>query len=1063
MKRKFIFIIVLLSLLVFTVYKMMQYENYIREEKKIKLYVEDESKPLLTKLPDEDLQDIALNSDYYFMADGDFFKYLTTRYEDTEPKMVWESLFLKGVNLGVAVPGKFPAEFSLTFEEYLDWMIKIGEMNANTIRIYTILPPEFYDALSYYNLHYSERPLYIMQGVWTEVPASENYYEPAFIHEFEKEIIDALDVIHGKAVLREVPGKASGVYSSDISRYVAAILLGREWEPGSVFKTNQVNTIRQYNGDFICMNDGNAMEAWLAKMMDFTVLYETQHYRFQHPVSFVNWLPLDPMYHNTEIIENKKVREYDNDLESIDFNRFNATAIFYPGIYAAYHAYPYYPDFISLQDSYVNPSREEGGRSPYYYYLEDLKRHTPGMPLVIAEYGLPSSRGNSHYSPSGFDQGGHSEEAQALLSLEMTEDILASRCAGAIYFEWIDEWFKHNWLVMDFEQPADDRKLWHNMENPEQNFGIMALENKVKTIDGNLDDWSSKPVDSGPVSLAFDADATYFYFAVNLPGFDFNINNLFLAFDTYSNEKGDHRLPFSDKTFSNGFEFLAAFNSPDSALILVDEPYSVYTDIYNDLIPVYASQDNANGRFIHQLMLTNRGRVSLTGEHTDSVVHDRSRLTFGKSNLPSSSNADWYYDAGRQILEARLDWHLLNVSDPAKRYVLDDQPGTSDIEYAKTDAFRIYAFITDKQDAVAVQFPGNNPVSFTWPEWQQPAYTERLKPVYYSLKDYFKDLEAGIPEQEENDLQPGEAFSITGFFENKAGAVSLSFDNASYSQYVYALPVLKKYGISATFGIIPGLLSESSGLHELPGDGLLKRLSAREVREMAVNHDMAFQPLSLADINPGEILSLNDRAETTIRSLHWDSEQLNIKLPGPLIFVRKSSSTGYLNTSFDGIKYSVIPSDVSQQQLENILAEKKGQWTIIRYFNLYETHQEIPHQVSAGTAGKLFLPRSLFEQQVRLVRNNNYWIAPQTQVFKYLKEKAGSSIHIEKYNNLIFIRILNLLDKEIYDQPLTVEFRSDAKIIRVEGSETDGIYTRKTGSFFFNVLPDKEITIEIIE
>ena len=52
-------------------------------------------------------------------------------------------------------------------------------------------------------------------------------------------------------------------YAEDV--VVAGILLGREWEPGSVFKTNQENRqIRQYRGDFICMNDGNAMEAWLA-------------------------------------------------------------------------------------------------------------------------------------------------------------------------------------------------------------------------------------------------------------------------------------------------------------------------------------------------------------------------------------------------------------------------------------------------------------------------------------------------------------------------------------------------------------------------------------------------------------------------------------------------------------------------------------------------------------------------------------------------------------------------------------------------------------------------------
>ena len=81
------------------------------------------------------------------------------------------------------------------------------------------------------------------------------------------------------------------------------------------------------------------------------------------------------------------------------------------------------------------------------------------MPLIIAEYGLPSSRGNSHYTTLGLNQGGHSEQEQAKLSWQLTKDIYDTKCGGAIFFEWIDEWFKFNWMVMDFEQPYERRKL----------------------------------------------------------------------------------------------------------------------------------------------------------------------------------------------------------------------------------------------------------------------------------------------------------------------------------------------------------------------------------------------------------------------------------------------------------------------------------------------------------------------------------------------------------------------------------------------------------------------------
>lgn len=1062
MRSKYIFIFLLLALLVFTVYKMMQFESDIREEKKVRVYVEDESKPLISKLPDDELRQISMQANYYFTSNGNYFRGLKIKYMEDEKLQVWDELFLNGVNLGVAVPGKFPAEFSLTFDEYLEYFRMIGEMNANVIRIYTILPPCFYEALAYYNLHNFNKPLYLMQGVWVEVPASENYYDPDFVRDFEKEIVDVIDVIHGRAVLREKPGKASGVYSTDISRYVVAFLLGREWEPGSVFKTNQVNTVRQYSGDFISMNLGNAMEAWLARMMDFTVLYETQTYKSQHPVSFVNWLPLDPMYHDTEIIENKRVREYDNDLESIDFMRFHATELFYPGIYAAYHVYPYYPDFIYLQDSYRNSMNEDSTAKPYFHYLADLKQHNRGMPLVIAEYGIPSSRGNSHFSPYGYHQGGHSESAQAYLSLNLTMDIYNSGCAGAIYFEWIDEWFKHNWLVMDFEQPADDRKLWHNMENPEENFGILALENKIKSIDGELDDWDPENIDKDQMSIACDADASYFYMAPFIPGFDFSRNNLYIAIDTYDEGKGDHRLPFSNRYFDNGFEFLVELRSPDTAFILVDEPYSVYTDIYNDYVPVYASRNNDNGKFIHQFMLTNRSRVSLTGVKTDSVIIDRSPLLFGKSSQPEFSHADWYFNDDAGSFEIRLDWHLLNVSDPARRFVLNDKVGTSEIEYIKSAAFKIYVFVTDKKDVIVDQHPEDDPLSYTWDEWDMPEYSGRLKPVYYTLQDFFKNLDVQEQEALAEDQQK-ESFAITEYLDDKEGAISISFDHASFSQYQYGLPALDKYKISGSFGIIADLLENAPLLYKLEDDAALKRLSIKEVREIAKEHEITIQSMPGTQIGEGDLISLEEKSGADVLVFHGNKQDFIHAVPNSLIFTRNSTADGIVKTKSDKIAFSVVQTNLSQARLDSILRSHRQQWTIMVYHHLYESQTEIPHNLSVEKAGKLFIHASDFEQQVRLLRNSDYWISTESAVFKYIKERDESSVQTERFKNLIFLKVINRLDPEIFDQPLTVKYKSFARIIRLEGSESDGTYLNRDGSFLFNVLPNKEVSIEIVE
>ena len=80
---------------------------------------------------------------------------------------------------------------------------------------------------------------------------------------------------------------------------------------------------------------------------------------------------------------------------SLDPSLVRATASNPAGWFASYHAYPYYPDFM-LHDPGYNRARSSLGRSNYFGYLAELKRHHAGIPVLIAEYGVPSSRGDAH-------------------------------------------------------------------------------------------------------------------------------------------------------------------------------------------------------------------------------------------------------------------------------------------------------------------------------------------------------------------------------------------------------------------------------------------------------------------------------------------------------------------------------------------------------------------------------------------------------------------------------------------------------------------------------------------
>jgi len=94
--------------------------------------------------------------------------------------------------------------------------------------------------------------------------------------------------------------------------------------------------------------------------------------------------------------------------------------------------------------------------------------------VLVAEYGVPSSRGVSHLQPEAMHHGGHDEEEMAAIDLRLTREIREAGLAGGIVFAWLDEWFKHTWVTIDLELPAERTRLWHNVMDAEQNYGLLA-------------------------------------------------------------------------------------------------------------------------------------------------------------------------------------------------------------------------------------------------------------------------------------------------------------------------------------------------------------------------------------------------------------------------------------------------------------------------------------------------------------------------------------------------------------------------------------------------------------
>ncbi len=702
----------------------------------------------------------------------------------------WSRFYVQGVNLGVALPGRFPTEFPQDSAVYAGWLETIASMNANTLRVYTILPPAFYRALRGWNITNPYRALWLVHGVWTELPPGHNFDNRPWKAGFREEMRRVVNLIHGNAAFPARPGHAGGRYETDVSRWTLGYIIGREWEPFAVkaYNARFETPTASFQGNYFSLPKGLHIDAWMVEQCDYLMGFEASAYNTIRPVAYTNWPTLDPLHHVTEATTGEEMiwrrrvgrvtpqdpSEYENDAISVDAMLVRPTARNPAGWFASYHIYPYYPDFM-LYDPVYDTTHSSEGRSNYFGYLRELKRHHAGVPLLVSEYGVPSSRGDAHWQPQGWNHGGHDETAMAAIDARLTREIRESGAAGAIVFAWLDEWFKRNWMVMDYEIPQENTRQWHNVMDAEQYYGILGLyagdEATTPRPGGDPARWltlppllsAPRPTPGQPARLRVGSDESFVYLTIEFPEFrgrDFPWpdREILVAFDTYRRELGQRTLPDGILRGDLGFEFVARFRDTTDAELRIIPDYSPYFggdaiingDDYGRFArrPISTVADD-DGRFDSMFAITNRARFTRNGGFIPTRGLNRGVLRYGPASRTTLS--DWYWDRQSGMLELRLPWNLLNVSDPSTGTLLYETNEGPEIGTAHSDGFRIGVVVAGRgrgsggsgRAGVIGALPATardgrwhqeDFPTWTWPTWTTPHYHERLKPVYDSLK-----------------------------------------------------------------------------------------------------------------------------------------------------------------------------------------------------------------------------------------------------------------------------------------------------------------------------------------
>ena len=479
----------------------------------------------------------------------------------------WQSIIFKCVNIGMGKPGYFPGEAAITEEEYYRWFTQIGEMNANTIRVYTLNPPGFYKALARYNRE-AKTPLYVLHGIWAEEEGLEktlDAFNKETVGKFHHEMHLIVDAIHGNANIEAVAGHASGLYDADVSEYVIGWIIGIEWYPEMVLNTNNTYAqLGQYKGKYFETTNAAPFEYWLAEQMDYLLQYEKTNYNWMRPISFTNWPTTDMLAHPSEPNEKE-------DLVGINPNTI------YPigeaentGYFASYHVYPYYPDFMNYDERYLAYVDHRGNTNSYAGYLAEL-RQAHRMPVLIAEFGIPASRGLTHKNPYGWNQGFVTEQQQGEILQHLYEDIMAEDYLGGFVFTWQDEWFKRTWNTMDYDNP-ERRPYWSNAQTNEQQFGLLSFDRHKIQIDGNIEEWQApalyKSKTTSQPSMKLDTDERYLY--IQLKGQAFKQSTVQIVLDTIQGQGKQTKSDINNVQFSNDIDFVVELNRHKPSRIVIE-------------------------------------------------------------------------------------------------------------------------------------------------------------------------------------------------------------------------------------------------------------------------------------------------------------------------------------------------------------------------------------------------------------------------------------------------------------------------------------------------------------
>jgi hypothetical protein len=348
----------------------------------------------------------------------------------------------------------------------------------------------------------------------------------------------------------------------------------------------------------------------------------------------------------------------------------------------------------------------------------------------------------------------------------LAESIQQAGAAGGIAFALIDEWYKHNWLIRDFENPDDRSALWLNELDPEKRYGMVGFRSSKWKLFSDSTAWSGAETlyegKAGSVRRVQAAvDEAFLYLRLEGACLECEPNKSYaIAMNTLPSNAGIRTLPVGGgvRVFQ-GVNFLLYLKDPASSRLLIADNYNPYQLVPRVGVPGeteliykrnFTSQLQETGTLQEMIIETNRRRFGRDGTMFPAQRYSRSTLRYAATEADRVDTLpEWYSDKKSRAIVVRIPWGKLYVTDPSSHRVFHGFTGAARPELQASFSAGVDVSVMELDGGqmstakITGSFPAlrdghlEAPARVTWKSWETVELVPYEKKAFGAMQKVF--------------------------------------------------------------------------------------------------------------------------------------------------------------------------------------------------------------------------------------------------------------------------------------------------------------------------------------